>query len=85
LTRPTLEISFKDPRTGRLQTSCDPIVVDDYVSSKVSDEGRLTAAFRVGRTGRCFQTEHEIATPPGDYYIHTPERALPSALRCRHQ
>jgi hypothetical protein len=61
--------SYTDP-SGHKMTKCDLILNDEYVHSRVSDTGHLTAAFRVGRTGGCFQSSVEIPTPPGEYGIH---------------
>lgn len=61
--------SYTDP-SGHKRTECDLIVSDEFIRFHVTSSGRLTAAFRVGRTGNCFQSSIEIATPPGEYGIH---------------
>jgi len=54
----------------RADGDCELIVRDDYVSSSVSASGRLSAAFRVGQTGSCFQQlSGPKAVTPGVYTI----------------
>jgi hypothetical protein len=51
------------------EQDCDLIVRDDYVRSHVTKDGHLTAAFRVGKIGNCFQQFKTVEITPGVYNV----------------
>jgi hypothetical protein len=59
--------------TEGTNAGCNLIVDNEFVRAHVTPAGHLTAAFRVGRTGSCFQERphgRTIEIPTGKYDIH---------------